>query len=93
MTIEEQLAQIVPGKNYPTSAKVTETIEGKVQEVKFLLQSYLVGVYCAMYYGPAVPYQTGDHDNRTFVGKLKKDLAAALKRGAQVEIGTLMPVL
>jgi len=84
------LAQIKPGKNYPASVSVTEK-DG--HRIKFLLQSYFVGMYCAIYTDEGrLPFQTGDHNDKTFVGKLKRDLARATKRGATVEIETLLPV-
>jgi hypothetical protein len=84
MSIDEQLKAIVPGKTYPRQVTVNEP-DG--HEVKFLLQSYYVGMYCAIHLdGGAIPHQVGDHNNTTFVRKLKKDLKVAIKRGATVEI-------
>ena len=90
MTTKEQLKEIVPGETYPGSVVITEP-GGDV--VKFLLQSYFVGMYCAIY-PPNVtqPIQTGDHNNKTFVRKLKTDINKALKRGAKVEIGYVRPI-
>lgn len=91
--VKAQLATIKPGENYPTNVTITETADGKTVKVKFLLQSYFVGMYCAIYVGDGgMPHQTGDHNNKTLVTKLKKDISKALKRGATVEIGSLAPV-
>jgi hypothetical protein len=84
------LSAIKPGKNYPAMVRVKDNGE----EVKFLLQSYYVGMYAAIYFpGETTPLQCGDSDNSTFVQKLKKDLAKALERGAEVEIGEIRPVV
>ena len=93
MNATEQLKQIKAGTNYPTNVTITENIEGEETTVKFILQSYIVGMYCAIYFGnETMPHQTGDHNNKTFVGKLKKDIKAAIERGAKVEIGTIAPI-
>jgi hypothetical protein len=86
----ETLKTIRPGVNYPTFVNV---VEPNGYEVRFLLQSYFVGMYCAIHINKAaIPAQVGDHNNKTFVTKLKRDLEAALARGAQVEIGPLFPI-
>ena len=90
MTIQEQFNQIVPGKTYPSQVEV---IEKDGNRAKFLLQSYIVGMYCAIYFNNAtIPAQTGDHNNKSFVSKLKKDLIKALDRGAIVTIGEIRVV-
>ena len=84
------LDSIKPGKTYPRSVEVTETVEGKTTLIRFLLQSYVVGMYCAIYFpGNSIPHQTGDHNNSTFVRKLKNDLRKAIDRGATVEIDSI----
>jgi hypothetical protein len=93
-TVTEQLAAIKPGKNYPARVSIRETCEGKPVQVEFLLQSYAVGMYCAIYFNRdsspnTQPHQTGDHNNCLFVRKLKRDVAKAVERGAVVEIGEI----
>ncbi len=89
----EQLQAIKPGQNYPRHAMVTEMVEGKREEVKFALNSFYVGMYCAIHInGATIPIQSGDHDNKRLVRGLKRDLTRALERGALVEIGALYPV-
>jgi hypothetical protein len=93
VSIKEQLDAIKPGKNYPASVEVTETVDGEVHTIKWFLQSYVVGMYCAIYFpGSTLPCQTGDRNNKGFVAQLKKELVKALVRGAEIEIGTLRPV-
>jgi len=90
---KESLKLIEPGKTYPSTVTIAETIDGKETEVKFILQSYIVGMYCAIYVNSqTVPAQTGDHDNMTLVRGLKSDIAKAIKRGAKVEIGSILEV-
>ena len=87
---EQRLKDWKPGVNYPGSVEVTEP-DGN--QIKFLMQSYFVGMYCAIYFpGSSQPHQTGDHDNTGFSRKLKKDLKNALARGAKVVISSLRPV-
>lgn len=87
MNIQEQLAQIKPGKTYPTHVKVTE--KDKSMVVEFFCQSYFVGMYCAIHINGRVAFQGGDQNNKTFTTKLKKDLKKAIERGATVEIGSI----
>ena len=86
----DQIKAIKPGVNYPSFVCIEEPDH---QVIKFLLQSYFVGMYCAIHVGdsrmPAV--QTGDRNNKTFVTKLKRDLNKALVRGATLQIGALRP--
>lgn len=85
MTIQEQIKSIVPGKTYPSQVEI---IEKDGNKVIFLLQSYFVGMYCAIYFNnETLPSQTGDYNNKSFVGKLKKNIIKALGRGATVTIG------
>ena len=86
MNLKEQLKQIKPGKNYPATVKVTEK-DGEV--IEFHSNSFFVGMYCAMHINGTVAAQLGDHNNKTFVTKLKKDLVKAEERGATVEIGSI----
>jgi len=81
-----KMAEILPGETYPRFVKITEKIFGKQCEVCLYLQSYYVGMYCAIHIDGDNARQIGDHDNKTFVTKLKKDISAAIKRGAKVEI-------
>ena len=81
-----KMAEILPGETYPRFVKITEKILGKQCEVCFYLQSYYVGMYCAIHIDGGNAQQTGDGNNKTFVTKLKKDISAAIKRGAKVEI-------
>lgn len=76
---------IIPGKNYPSQVEIKE--DGHV--AKWLLQSYYVGMYCAFYFDGQLANQTGDHNNKSFVAKLKKDIIKAKERGATIEIGSL----
>ena len=76
---------------------VVDAIKAITEEggrVKFCLQSYLVGMYCAIYaHGSSSPLQTGDRNSHSFVRRLKSDLIRAVKRGATVEIGQVLPVI
>lgn len=89
---QKRLDEIIPGKTYPTEVIIYERDEDG--PVRFLLQSYIVGMYCAIHFPRArVPLQTGDHNNKTFVAKLKKDIKRAMEeRNALVEIGMIVPV-
>ena len=93
MNITERLKEIKPGENYPSSVHITEDFNGHEMTIKFNLNSYFCGMYCAIYTGESgMPCQTGDHNNKTFVAKLKKDIAKAIKRKAKVEIGAILPI-
>ncbi len=81
--------EIIPGKTWPANVEVTEK-SGDV--VKFCLNSFFVGMYCAIYVNGNLATQTGDHNNKGFCTKLKKDLKAALARGAKVEISGIYPI-
>ena len=84
------LRDIKPGVNYPRMVIITET-DGMV--VNFYLQSYIVGMYCAIHFPDRdMPVQRGDNNNKTFVRELKATIKSAIKRGAKVEIGALWPV-
>jgi len=90
--VQEKLAQIKAGKNYPASVVVEETVAGKPLKLCFFLNSFYVGMYCAIHINDAtIPHQTGDHNNKSFVSRLKRDLARALERGAEVTIGSIRP--
>lgn len=89
MSIQEQLAEIKPGKNYPAFTRITETVEGKEMVISFALQSYYVGMYAAISIPGQSLIQSGDHNNKSFVTKLKKDIKKAIDRGATVEIGEI----
>ena len=93
--LKQQLAEIKPGETYPAHVMIKEkTDTGKDISIKFLLQSYISGMYCAIHInGSDVPdVQTGDHDNKKFVTKFKRDIKKALERGGTVEIGDLRDV-
>ena len=96
--LQAQLDSIIPGKTYPRYVEIAEAIEGKKWVVQFNLQSYTVGMYAAIYFreegvsGHVMPQQTGDHNNKGFVLKLKKDIKKALERGATVTIESVVPV-
>ena len=81
-----KMAEILPGETYPRFVKITEKILGKQCEVCFYLQSYYVGMYCAIHIDGGNARQLGDQNNKTFVTKLKRDIRKAIKRGAKVEI-------
>jgi len=88
-----KLKEIKPGKNYPAMVKIVEEVNGKEHEIKFLLESYAVGMYSAMYVDDALEGQSGDHNNSTFVRNLKRDVKNALDRKTKsVEIGIIRPV-
>ena len=84
-----KMAEILPGETYPKFVKITEKVGGKQLEVRFYLQSYYVGMYCAMHFNRGSAQQLGDNNNKTFVAKLKKDINGAIKRGAEVEIANV----
>jgi hypothetical protein len=93
--LKKQLATIKPGENYPAYVHIKEkTDKGKDIRVKFLLQSYVVGMYCAIHINESVvpDSQAGDHDNKKFVRNLKKDIKNAIDRGAEVVIGDIREV-
>jgi len=86
MNTTEQLEKIIPGKTYPSYAKVVDKGE---KPVEFYLNSFYVGMYCAIHVDGHVAVQTGDHDNKRFCRMLKEDLNRAIARGADVEIGSI----
>ena len=93
MTATDQLELIKPGKTYPSYVEITELLDGETCTVKFNLQSYVCGMYCAIYFpGQTIPHQCGDHNNMSFVRKLKKDIARAIERGADVIIGSIQDI-
>ena len=86
--ITDKLKAIKPGKTYPSYVKVTEKDGVKVE---FHLNSFYVGMYCAVHInGNSMPvFQTGDHNNKKFCTRLMRDLKKAIERGATVEIGSI----
>jgi hypothetical protein len=87
--ILKKIKAIKVGENYPSFVQVVE--DGKT--ITFNLCSYIAGMYCSSNItGMSTPYQMGDHDNKQVVRALKKDLIAATKRGAVIEIGNLHPI-
>lgn len=85
-----KLKLIIPGRTYPSSVEIMEKDGNRIL---FLLQSYVVGMYCAIHFNnETIHHQTGDHNNKTFVSKLKKDIAKALERGAIVTLGTIRDI-
>lgn len=90
MNATNRLNLIKPGKNYPSYVEITEEVEGEPVTVRFNLQSYLSGMYCAIHFQKqSMPHQCGDHNNKGFVIKLKKDIANAIKRNAEILIGPI----
>jgi hypothetical protein len=87
--LESQLKAIVPGKTYPTFVEVTEP-DGTV--ITFNLNSFMVGMYCAININGKLAHQGGDHNNKGFCLKLKKDIAKAIARGSKVEISGIQPI-
>ena len=93
-TIEEQLKEIKPGKTYPRHVEIDEHgPDGKPAKVEFHLQSYYVGMYCALHIDGRLVAQLGDQNNKTFVTKLKADIKRAIVRGAKVKIGSIRPIV
>lgn len=92
MKTTDALKAIVPGKTYPDEVTVSEEVNGKSMVVKFCFNSFYVGMYCCVYINGNVAQQGGDHNNKSCIASLKKDLKAALKRGAKVEIGQIRNV-
>jgi hypothetical protein len=82
----EQLKEVKPGKTYPAYVKVEEK-DGTL--VEFHLNSFYVGMYCAVHVNGKFVAQQGDHDNKTFCVKLKKDISKAIDRGTTVEIDSI----
>ena len=80
---------IKPGQNYPSRVLIKEK-DGT--EARFCLNSYFVGMYAAIYLNGELVAQSGDHDNKTFCRKLKKDIAKAQTRGATIEIMGIVPI-
>lgn len=89
MNIKDKMKEIVPGKTYPSAVKITEIVEGRKVVVQFFLNSYFVGMYCAVHVNGRVAAQTGDRNNKTCCTKVKKDIAKALARGATIEIDSI----
>jgi hypothetical protein len=97
MTREEtqaKLDSIIPGKNYPNFVEVNETDAeiGKVT-VRFMLTAYLSGLYRSVTLhseknGDMTTQDLGEHKRLT--ASLKKDIEAALDRGAEVTIGEVV---
>jgi hypothetical protein len=89
MNATEILKTIKPGKNYPADVEV---IEKNGMKVKFCMNSFFVGMYCAIYVNGNLASQTGDYDNKKFCTDLKKDLTKAIARGAIVEISSIRSI-
>ena len=86
MIVKDKLKEIKAGKTYPSYVKVVEK-NGMV--VEFHLNSFYVGMYCAIHVNGNVAAQTSDHNNKGFVTNLKKDLTKAIAHGATVKIGSI----
>jgi hypothetical protein len=84
--LQAQLDSIIPGKTYPRYVSIKEEHEGKPVHVEFNLNSFVVGMYCAVSFNGETMSQTGDYDNRKLVRGLKKDIVKAIERGATVLI-------
>ncbi len=80
------LKQIIPGTTYPAYVKVEEK-DGLV--VEFHLNSFYVGMYCAIHVNGKLAHQSGDRNNKGLIGSLKKDLKAAFARGASVDFSNV----
>ena len=91
-TANAKLRSIKPGVNYPTQVIIKERVNGKLLTIIFNMCSYFVGMYCAVHINGHVATQTGDHNNKIFMAKLKCDIAKAIDRGATVEFGSIMPI-
>jgi hypothetical protein len=80
-----------PRDNYPSSLIVKELINGKVETLRFNLQSYQTGLY--------VSVSDGTHDNQAaykatpFLRGFKRDISKALERGACLQLGYLKNLL
>lgn len=91
--VKTKLKSIKPGVNYPTLVEIEETTDAGPIKLRLLLQSYFVGMYCALYINQEqLPRQCGDHDNRKFVRGLKRDIENAINRGASVVIESIQPI-
>lgn len=91
--IMAKIAEITPGVNYPISVEITESVEGTPVTIRFLLNSFVVGCYMAIYFpNQSLPTQVGDYDNKKTVRLLKKEMLRALKSGGKVEIGAIRPI-
>ena len=88
----ETFNKIIPGKTYPTSVTIMEDFEGEQQKVQFFLNSYFVGMYCAIHANGELVNQMADHNNKEITRKIKKDIKSAIARGAKVEIGSIHEV-
>lgn len=87
------IKSIKPGENYPSFVLIEAKVKGQKLKLKFLLNSFYVGMYCAIYINDAVvPQQTGGYDNKKFVRGLKRDITKAVERGAKVTIGQMRSV-
>jgi hypothetical protein len=87
--LQKQMDSILPGKTYPSQVDIVEK-DGKT--VKFQMQSYLTGMYCAIHFNGQLAGQGGHSNQKTFTRNLKKDIVSALNRGATVTIGSIANV-
>ncbi len=74
MTTAESLKAIIPGKTYPSEVTFTEQINGKPDVVKICMNSFIVGMYCAVYVNGQLVCQNGDYNNKRLASNLKKDI-------------------
>lgn len=89
--LQEKLKSIIPGKTYPRCVTITHKDDNTTD--KFYLQSYFVGMYCALHInGASMPVQCGDYDNKRFVRGLIKDIKRCAANGAEIEIGDICEV-
>lgn len=88
--LQTKLDSILPGKTYPLQVDIVE--KDGAATVKFQMQSYLTGMYCAIHFNGQLAGQGGHSNQKTFTRGLKKDIVNALNRGATVTIGTIANV-
>ena len=89
MKTQDALKAIVPGKTYPTVVDITEP-DGK--RVQLQMNSFEIGMYCAINLNSNMVSQGGHSNQKTFTQRLKRDIEKALSRGAKVKIGSIAKV-
>ena len=83
---------IKPGQTCAAEVEIKEKYNGKPMTVKFCFNSFIVGMYQCIYVNGQVAQQGGDHDNKKCMTSIKKDIKAAITRGAKVTIGSIRPI-
>lgn len=101
--LQAKLDEIIPGKNYPSYVKIVEPetakpvdfagtkVQGKPMTVTFNLNSFVVGLYCAMSVNGQHSHQAC-HTPKPFTKKFKQSVIQAIERGAEVEISGIRPL-